>query len=148
MKRIIAPLIVAAILALPGQAIASTKKLSGHVHPAGSKKLNVGSIKFKLVKKSGATSVRDLFFKNVRMTCADGVHKTFGALNFSVPVTNKQFTAAGTFNNSDLNIVGTVKSKNKRASGTIRVFGAVPIQPSGNPGTDCDTGTLDWSASA
>ena len=147
MKRIVAAVLVLA-LALPAHAAAAKRDYTGAVEAAS------GSIEFTLKKKKkkgkkGKTqTVKDFEFRNIPISCTDTTGTTSGRLTFGMRVRKKKFEAAADDGEgSNLNVKGTLKQKGKRITGTLRVFGDVPLDPAGEQrGTGCATGELEWDA--
>ena len=145
MKRIVLAVLVLA-LALPAHAAAGKRSYTGAVDAAA------GSIAFTLKKKGKKkkkkTSVKNFTFREVPITCEIGAATTSGRLTFGIRVVKKRFSAdADDGEGSDLHVEGTLKQKRKRVVGTLRVFGAVPLDPDEQVrGADCDTGVLEWDA--
>lgn len=144
MKRLLVCLALVLALALPTQAFAKTREYTGTVAPSG-------TLEFKWKKKKKRKpKVKGLTFSQVPITCAEGANTTTGRLTFGIKVRKKRFQADAKDNEgSMLTVAGTVSKGG--SSGTIRVFGATPLDnpPTDPPtrGTGCDTGVLNWTAS-
>jgi len=140
MRRIIVPAVLALALsvALAGPAAAKTKSYAGEV--AGG-----GTVGFELKKaRSGKKKVKGFTFRSVPIECAEGANTVNGKLTFRMKVVQKQFTGtAESESGGRVRVEGTVLSGG--SNGTLRVFGSLALDD-GTIGTDCDTGTLDWSA--
>jgi hypothetical protein len=146
-KRLLVCLVLVLALALPAQASARQREYDGTIAPSG-------ELGFKVkLKKGEKPKVKGFTFFRVPITCDGGPNTTFGRITGGLKVRKKRFGAqltndAGT---SNLHVAGTVSKR--ASSGTIRVFGAVPLeQPRPDPGepfptgTNCDTGVLNWTA--
>jgi hypothetical protein len=144
LKRLLLPLVVASVLALPARSVASSHSYSGAVDPAG-------TLSFKVKKKHGKTRIKRFEFEQVPITCDAGPDTTFGHLEFAVKVKKKKFHAAavhdphGQQEGSTLKLDGKLTDKGRHVEGTLRVFGSPPLG-SGSVGTSCHTGTRPWSA--
>ena len=147
MKRIV-PAVLVLTLALPATATASKRTYSGAIDAAS------GSIEFTLKKRKATkrkpkrTSVRNFTFFDVPLTCDAGPATTSGRLTFGMRVAQKEFSAdADDGAGSNLHVEGTLKQRERRTVGTLRVFGEVPLDPDGvQRGANCDTGELGWQA--
>jgi hypothetical protein len=142
-KRIAVSVVVVAVLALPTQALGSTKSYSGGFDPSG-------AVSFKVKKKKHGKKkkVIKFLFEGVPTTCDDGVHTTSGLLTFAMKLKHKNFHGDASFNNqATLVVAGKVDGSS--ASGTLQAIGALPIDNGdGASGTNCDTGIRPWSASS
>jgi hypothetical protein len=137
LKRVLVSVVAVAALAIPAQAVASSKKYVGGVNPSG-------DFSFTVKKKNGKKKVKNPTFIEVPTHCDQGNVTTSGKLAFSVKLKHKEFTAVGQLPGGSVTVVGHVNGNN--ASGTIQVLGASPIDGDGT-GSGCDTGELSWSAS-
>jgi hypothetical protein len=144
-KRLLVCLALVLALALPAQASARQREFDGTVTPSG-------ELGFKLkFKKGEKPNVKGFTFFRVPINCAEGPNTTFGRITGGLRVKKKRFGAqlANDEGGSNLQVAGTVSKGG--SSGTIRVFGAAPLQnpPTDPPpfGTNCNTGVLSWTAS-
>ena len=144
MKRLLVCLTLVIALALPAQASARQREYDGTVTPSGELGFKV---KFKKGKKP---KVKGFTFSDVPINCDGGPNTTFGKVTGGLKLKKKRFGAQLTNEEgtSNLHVAGTVSKKG--SSGTIRVFGAVPLEdpPTDPPpiGSNCETGVLDWTA--
>jgi hypothetical protein len=137
LRKFVIPAVLALALVVPAQAAAKTKHYTGTVAPSG-------TISFKVVQKrhSKQKSVAGFNFAGIPVTCAEGAKTTHGFVSFPVKLhKNGSFNivASSSVTGATLEIHGNL------AAGTIHIAGNVPVDPSGT-GTNCDSGTLSWSA--
>jgi hypothetical protein len=139
-RRILLCVVLIVALALPTQAIASTKSYGGGFDPSG-------SLSFKVKKKKHKKKrVIKFLFQGVPMTCDDGAHTTSGLLTFAMKVKKGSFHGDASFNNQATLVVQGELSGSS-ASGALQAIGALPIDGGdGAAGTNCDTGVRPWSA--
>ena len=144
MKRIV-PAVLVLVLALPAHAGAAKRDYAGAVDAAS------GSIAFvlktKVKKGKRRTSVRTFKFREVPIVCDAESGTTRGRLTFEMRVKRKRFGAlAEDDQGSQLRVKGALKQRGKRVVGTLRIFGAVPLDPDAHRGANCATGKLRWNA--
>jgi hypothetical protein len=136
LRKFVIPAVLALALVVPAQAAAKSKHYTGTVTPGG-------TIGFKVVQKkhSKKKSVAGFNFAGIPVTCAEGAKTTHGFVSFPVKLKNGNFNivASSSVTGATLEIHGSL------TAGTIHIAGNVPIDPSGT-GTNCDTGTLSWTA--
>jgi hypothetical protein len=136
LRKLLMPAVLAVALVLPAQAAAKTKHYTGMVSPSG-------TVGFKVVQKkhSKQKRVTSFRFAGVPLTCADGAHTSSGVVDSPVKLKSGNFkiVASNPITGATLKIHGSL------ATGTIKLFGNVAIEPSGT-GTNCDSGVLAWTA--
>ena len=144
MKRLLVYLALVLALVLPAQASARQREYDGVITPSGELGFKV---KF---KKGEKPKVKGFTFFDVPINCDGGPNTTFGKVTGGLKVRKKRFGAELTNDEgtSHLQVAGTVSKR--ASSGTIRVFGAVPLEdpPTDPPvvGSNCETGVLNWTA--
>jgi hypothetical protein len=140
----VAAMLVAAPIAA---AAGKTTTYSGDIDGGGTIEFTVKTTKKHHKKKS---KVIDFRFEGLPLDCAggDGTETTSGALNFKVPVKKGKFTVdavLGSSQNPKAALLANGKIKKGSARGDIRVHGTeVPLDGGGTG--DCDSDTVDWSA--
>jgi len=110
-----------------------------------------GSMSFKVEKRQDGKKVVNFKFRDLLVTCGVTPKVTAGHLTFAVSVKNNKFSTKAVVGNpsdpkSSLKLKG--KLKNRKADGTLRVYGS-EVNVGGDPPErdECDSGTVNWDAS-
>jgi hypothetical protein len=136
MKRILLPVLAVAALLVPAAATAGSRHYTGP-DEAG------GTVDFNRVVNDGHKKVKNFIFDGIPADCDAGT-VLFNNATAPLPamkIKDGSFHGAFTNNHGGYIIVnGTFSHKNKRADGTLRLYGDLGSQ------TNCESGKTHWSA--
>jgi hypothetical protein len=140
MRRVLAFVTLAAVVAGAGVALASSSDYTGTVKGGG-------SVLLRIKKSHGVRKVARFDFQHVGLKCK-GKHRTAtGNLSFTKPVKNHEFSIRGVNSKGGvIRVNGKVTHKGKTAKGTIRLDGRIHVDGIAGFAHNCHSGVNHWTA--